>query len=113
MGKPVFILPGGPPSNLTAFLEIALPGLLALGGYADPFLPRMSVALDQDVVVTERDWTQFIYGVFRRVEERTYFSPLLLKSRLQSMAGAHGIICVPEGVSEIKQGTVLQAQMLS
>ncbi|MGD8837405.1 MAG: molybdopterin molybdotransferase MoeA, partial [Desulfobacteraceae bacterium] len=28
--KPVFILPGGPPSNLMGFLQIALPGLLKL-----------------------------------------------------------------------------------
>ena len=27
-GKPIFVLPGGPPSNLLAFLQIALPGLL-------------------------------------------------------------------------------------
>ena len=38
--KPVFILPGGPPSNLMGFLQIALPGLLALSGHANQWPAR-------------------------------------------------------------------------
>ena len=37
---PVFCLPGGPPSNQMAFLQLALPGLLRLGGHGRPGLAR-------------------------------------------------------------------------
>ena len=48
-GKPVFILPGGPSSNLMGFLQIALPGLLALAGHANPNLPRIHARLAADL----------------------------------------------------------------
>ncbi len=112
-GKPVFILPGGPPSNLTAFLEIALPGLLKLCGHAAPHLPRITVTLREDISVRDRDWTQFIFGGIHAEDGPLRFSPLHLKSRLQSMARAEAIVCVPEGVKIFPKGTVVQAQLLS
>ena len=33
-GKPIFCLPGGPPSNQMAFIQLALPGLLKLAGHS-------------------------------------------------------------------------------
>lgn len=110
--KPVFILPGGPPSNLTAFLEIALPGLLKLCGYADPQLPRISVTLDRDIAVRDREWTQFVFGSIDIESGPMRFSPLELKSRLQSMARAEAVVCVPEGVDGFLKGDVVQAQLL-
>jgi len=38
-GKPIFCLPGGPPSNEMAFLQIALPGLLQMAGRPHNTLP--------------------------------------------------------------------------
>lgn len=111
--KPVFILPGGPPSNLTAFLQIALPGLLKLSGYADPHLPRITVTLHQNISVRSKDWTQFIFGSIHTEDGPLRFCPIQLKSRLQSMAKAKAIVCVPEGVSMLPKGAVIQAQLLS
>jgi molybdopterin molybdotransferase len=111
-GKPVFVLPGGPPSNLTAFLQIALPGLLKLSGHADPHLPRIAVTLDRDISVRTEDWTQFVFGSIDVQNGPLRFSPLELKSRLQSMARAEAIVCVPEGVVMLKKGSVVQAQLL-
>jgi molybdopterin molybdotransferase len=113
MGKPVFILPGGPPSNLTAFLQIALPGLLKLCGYAAPHLPLMSATLCQDISVRTKGWTQFVFGVLKAEDGRMQFQPLELKSRLQSMARAEAIVCVPEGINWLPKGSVVQVQLLS
>jgi len=41
--KPVFILPGGPPSNHIAFLQLGLPGLKRLAGWIDPVLPSLPI----------------------------------------------------------------------
>ncbi|QTA80715.1 Putative molybdopterin molybdenumtransferase, MoeA-like [Desulfonema limicola] len=110
--KPVFVLPGGPPSNLLGFLQIALPGLLKLAGHQNPKLPEMSVILEQDVDGRHIDWTQFIFGHFIAKHEQTFFRPLKMLSRLQSMARAEGIISIPEGKVHIPAGTQLSAQLL-
>lgn len=112
--KPVFVLPGGPSSNLLAFLQIALPGLLKLSGYRLPELATIPVSLAQTVAVRDVDWTQFIFGVFNRNKDGLIcFEPLELKSRLQSMAMAQGVIAVPEGVKEISAGSIVSAQLLA
>jgi molybdopterin molybdotransferase len=111
-GKPVFILPGGPPSNLLAFLQIALPGLLKLGGYRATRLPETRVKLAEALKVRDIDWTQFIFGQFRKGNGHTHFKPLKLKSRLQSMSLAEGVIAVPEGIGEMSTGTFVSAQLL-
>lgn len=109
---PVFMLPGGPPSNLIGFLEIALPGLLKLNGFNAPRLPEMKIELDDDVEARKGDWTQFVFGIFEEGKNHSKFKPLKQKSRLQSMAMAQGIISIPEGVHLIRKGTVMSAQML-
>ncbi|MBU0969586.1 MAG: molybdopterin molybdotransferase MoeA [Proteobacteria bacterium] len=109
--KPVFLLPGGPPSNLTAFLKIALPGLLKLGGHANTYLPRMMVTLEKQLTGRHIDWTEFVYGKLETQGERTLFSPLKLTSRLKSMAGAQGVIAIPEGETSLRAGTMVEAQL--
>jgi molybdopterin molybdotransferase len=111
-GKPIFILPGGPPSNLLAFLQIALPGLLKLGGNKVTSLPETRVKLAEALKVRDIDWTQFIFGQFGKGNGHTHFKPLKLKSRLQSMSLAEGVIAVPEGMGEISAGTIVSAQLL-
>jgi len=111
--KPVFILPGGPPSNLTAFLQIALPGLLRLGGYASPQLPRITAVLKKDVPTGHMDWTQFMFGEIRYEKGTAYFFPHEMKSRLQSMAQATAMARIPEGVSRSQEGSMVQVQLLT
>jgi len=110
--KPVFLLPGGPPSNLAAFLQLALPGLLRLGGHKEPALPRIVVKLQDEVKGRNSTWTQFIYGQLKTENGHTMFKPLQLASRLKSMALAQGVIAIPEGVKSLPPGTVLLAQLL-
>jgi len=110
-GRPVFCLPGGPPSNHSAFLQIALPGLLRMGGRARPGLPTVPALLDGDVS-GRRDWTQVKAGVFSTDDRGLVFSPRKPASRLQSLAEAQGLLLIPEGVDRIPAGTVVRVQVL-
>jgi len=110
--KPVFLLPGGPPSNLMAFLQIAMPGLLRLGGYKKPSLPQVMVKLKDGLTSRHIDWTHFVFGSFITGNEHTYFEPLKLASRLKSMARAEGVIAIPEGVKSLPAGAIIPAQLL-
>lgn len=110
--KPVFCLPGGPPSNHIAFLELALPGLMKLGGHSNPGLPKMNVQLNDDVH-GQVDWTQFIHGTLEHRPDTILFHSLKsMTSRLRMMAQAEAIVKIPEGTAHIAAGTVLEAQML-
>lgn len=110
--KPVFCLPGGPPSNQMAFLQLALPGLLSLSGHRDIGLPSV-MAVMGETVRGQRDWTQFIYGTLEGGDNTLFFYPLnKTGSRLRMMARAQGIACIPEGEEYIGKGTVISVQML-
>ena len=110
--KPVFILPGGPPSNLMGFLQIALPGLLKLAGYREPGLPSIQVKLAADLRGRYADWTQFIFGTLEPGDTIPVFHSLKDKSRLRSMAEAHAVVAIPEGDTLMPAGTVVTAQHL-
>jgi molybdopterin molybdotransferase len=66
--KPVFILAGSPPSNLMGFLQIALPGLLALSGHTDKGLPITKARLASEIRESEPDWTEFFFGTLEPSE---------------------------------------------
>ena len=114
-GKPVFILPGGPPSNLMGFLQIALPGLFLLSGCTDPPLQQGNVRITSTIRTKFPDWTQFYYGTLRPEEggDLPCFTPLTRKSRLRSMAEAEAIIAIPEGETGIVEQTIIPAQRLA
>lgn len=111
-GKPVFCLPGGPPSNQMAFLQLALPGLLKLAGHRQPGLPEVIVKLAESVE-GQQDWTQFVEGRFQREGNETVFHPFKMASRLESMATAEGFLAIPEGTARICKGTVVRVQLLT
>jgi molybdopterin molybdotransferase len=110
--KPVFVLPGGPPSNLTGFLQIALPGLMKMAGYSNPGLPLRMVRLASDIKVRSIDWTQFIYGTLEARDGELIFHALENESRLQSMAFAQCVVGVPDNIDFYHAGTLVMAQIL-
>jgi molybdopterin molybdotransferase len=110
--KPVFLLPGGPPSNFTGFLQIALPGLLKLGGYSDTSLFTTMVKLAETVKCRNENWTEFIYGHLKIQGSHMVFKPFKPDSRLKSIAGAQGVVMVPEGVKSIPANTIVPVQVL-
>ena len=111
-GKPVFILPGGPSSNLMGFLQIALPGLLALAGHANPNLPRINARLAADLQGRQRDWTDFFFGRLEEEEGFPVFHPLKGSSRLRAIAEAEAIASIPEGQEYLLKGSVISVQVL-
>jgi len=110
--KPVFLLPGGPPSNLTAFLQIALPGLLKLSGRTEVGLPTVVVRMAEEVHGRSVDWTQYLFGRIERRESELLFHPLRSSSRLRSMAEAEAVAAIPEGEKWIAKGALVRAQWL-
>jgi molybdopterin molybdotransferase len=111
-GKPVFILPGGPPSNLTGFLQIALPGLLKLAGHRMTGLPTTNVRLSSELRGRYADWTQFRYGILEPGSDVPVFHYLKDKSRLRSMAEAQAAVAIPEGEVALPPGSIVGAQLL-
>jgi len=111
--RPVFILPGGPPSNLMGFLQIALPGLLKLAGHRMTGLPTANVRLSSELRGRYADWTQFRYGTLEPGSDVPLFHCLKDKSRLRSMAEAQAVVAIPEGEVALPAGSIVGAQLLA
>jgi molybdopterin molybdotransferase len=111
-GKPVFCLPGGPPSNHMAFLQLAFPALQRLEGREQLGLP-LRLACLAEPVRGQRDWTQFVHGRLEPGSQGWRFYPLRMKSRLQEMAGAQGIVQLAEGTEQLDAGTMVPVQLLA
>jgi molybdopterin molybdotransferase len=113
-GKPVFILPGGPPSNLMAFLQLALPGLLTLSGCAEQGLPHAQARLACGLSGRDRHWTDFFYGTLETDDglPSSIFRPLEHRSRLSSIAQATAVAGIPEGMDCLDEGAPVSVQLL-
>lgn len=112
-GKPVFVLPGGPPSNLVAFLQLALPGLHKLCGYNAPGLVQIPAVL-KEPVSGQREWTQAIFGMLERSGDTLLFQPHgRPMSRLKSMAEAGALLLIPEGTSAFSANQTVNVQILN
>ena len=109
--KPFFVLPGGPPSNEMAFLQLALPALLKMKGDSPRVFPVASARLAA-TVTGEKGWTEFVHA---RLETRTdglHAHPARLKSRLVSMARKQALIMIPEDREEIPAGEIIAIQLI-
>jgi len=109
--KPVFCLPGGPPSNHMAFLQLALPGLQKLAGDPQPGFTQVPAVLAERVT-GQVDWTQFIHGRLEKENQHFVFHPLRMKSRLQEMAQTEAVARIPEGLDELKANSPIVVQVL-
>jgi molybdopterin molybdotransferase len=110
-GKPVFCLPGGPPSNQMAFIQLGLPGLQKLAGCRRVGLSQVWATLAQPVRGQE-DWTQFLEGQFEDTAAGLLFRPVKQLSRLQTMATTEGLLAIPEGTAQLPAGAKVQVQLL-
>ena len=110
--KPFFCLPGGPPSNEMAFLQIALPGLLRMAGETRRPFPVIRARLLAEVT-GNREWTQFVHAGVSREAAGFAVMPLKQKSRLQAMAGKNSLITIPRECPGYPAGTVIKVQLLN
>jgi molybdopterin molybdotransferase len=112
--KPVFCLPGGPASNEMAFIQLALPGILRICGDARQPLPTVSARLMENVKGRHPAWTEFKDAVLTRDSKGNYSVRLYKhRSRLQAIASANGLICIPEGINSLSTGEVIPVQVLA
>lgn len=110
---PVFCLPGGPASNAMAFLQLALPALLRMGGETRHPLPTIPARLTEDVKGRHRAWTEFKDAVMTLDSKGQYVAALYKsKSRLQAIARSSGLICIPEGRESLQSGDIIPVQLL-
>jgi molybdopterin molybdotransferase len=112
-GKPVFCLPGGPASNEMAFLQIALPGIFRMGGRDRHPLETVSARLTENVKGRHRAWTEFKDATLSFDVEGGYAVSLYRdRSRLQAIAYANCLVCIPEGTESLNRSDVISVQVL-
>ena len=109
--KPIFILPGGPPSNEMAFLQLALPALLKMKGEPSVTLPVAQARLSE-TVRGHKDWTDFIHARLEKENGQLVVHPAKLRSRLQSMARKEALITISEHKDKIEGGELIDIQLL-
>ncbi len=102
--KPVFCLPGGPPSNEMAFLMIVLPAISIMLGRRSHFIPRIPGLLSE-TLEGQIDWTQFAHCDISMVDGEYHLRPLDMSRRLTTMGRAQAVVEIPEGVSKLECGT--------
>lgn len=109
---PVFMLPGGPPSNLIGFLKLALPGIMKLGGQRKNGLSQKD-AIASEEIRGQDDWTQAIFGRLAIDEDgRCLFQPDRQASRLKAMGDADALLTIPEGIDRIDAGSSVAIEIL-
>ncbi len=111
--KPVFCLPGGPASNEMAFLQLALPGILRMGGEDRHPLLTVSARLTENLKGRHRAWTEFKDATLSRDRGGNYTVELYRnRSRLQAIASANSLVCIPEGTESLRAGDIVPVQVL-
>jgi molybdopterin molybdotransferase len=110
--KPFFILPGGPPSNEMAFLQLALPAIMKMKGETAFSFPMVRAQL-AETVRGHKNWTQFIHARLEKEKHQLIVKPAKLKSRLTSMARKDALIIIPEGWEEWIAGEIIEVQLLN
>lgn len=110
--KPFFCLPGGPPSNEMAFLQLALPALLKMKGETPVAFPTVPAKLAQ-TVNGHKDWTDFVHARLEYRQHQLCVYPARLKSALQSMAQNEALIIIPEDRDQFAAGEMIDIQLVT
>ena len=106
--KPVFCLPGGPASHEKAFLQFALPGIVCMGGQMKHPLQTLSARLTKNMKSRHLHWTEFKDAYLSQDAEGNYLvTPYRNLSRLQAIARASCLICIPEGKDSLSAGDMV------
>ena len=111
--RAVFILPGGPPSNLVAFLKIVLPGVRILSGITFDFCRRVSAILEEDITQPNAGWTQIIFMKISQSQGTSTTKVCKHSQRLKNLAEAHGILTLPEDVHHLPAGCQVDVDLIN
>ena len=96
-----------------AFIQLALPGILRMCGDAKHPLPTVNARLAENVKGRHPAWTEFKDAVLSRDTQGDYQVTLYKhRSRLQAIASANGLLCVPEGTGSLSAGESVAVQVL-
>ncbi len=110
-GKPLFLLPGGPSANETAFLTLALPALLRMRGEEPPAFPRIGARL-AEAVRGERGWTRFVPARLAAGPDLPWAVPLRGGSVLRSLAEKQALVCLSEERESFAPGETVTIDLL-
>jgi molybdopterin molybdotransferase len=112
--RPVFCLPGGPASNEMAFLQLALPGILRMAGDTRHPLQAIPARLTENLRSRHTAWTEFKDATLVRNNRGDYTVSLYKnRSRLQAIASANSLVCIPESVASLASGEIVPVQVLA
>jgi len=111
----IFCLPGGPPSNEMAFLQLALPGLLRMAGLPPRPFPVARARLQTRVRSNHSDpsWTYFFQGRLHQGTAGLEVEPLRWRSRLEAQAHADSLVRLADGEVRAEAGVEVSVQILS
>lgn len=113
-GKTMFCLPGGPPSNEMAFLQLALPGILRMAGYGGQVFQTVQARLTRDLRGRHPAWTEFVTSrLFHDSSQGYTVTPSRSNSRLSSIADTSCLVAIPESVELLRAGDVVAVQLLA
>jgi len=114
-GTPFFGLPGNPTSTMVGFELFVRPAIRKMRGFADLDRPRVLAILAEDVR-KKSDRRYFMRGVLTRVEGAAPGAPAhearlsgnQSSAMLSSMHRANCLISLPEGLSSVVAGSVVE-----
>jgi molybdopterin molybdotransferase len=109
--RPFFCLPGGPPSNEMAFLQLAIPALQKMKAEHRLSFP-VTTAFLAETVKGKKDWTDFIHARLEICSDQRTVHPSRLESSLRSMAEKEALIIIPEDREELKAGEAVAIQIV-
>ena len=110
--KPFFLLPGGPPSNEMAFIQLAMPALLKMKSDHELFFPLTTARLAA-TVYGKKDWTDFVHARLELRNKELIVHPARLQSGLRSMARKEALIIIPEDREKITEGEPIEIQLMT
>ncbi|MBI3952001.1 MAG: molybdopterin molybdotransferase MoeA [Acidobacteria bacterium] len=111
--KAIFALPGNPVSVAVTFLAFAFPGLNAMMGAQEKFLPTIIATLERDTTHAP-DRRSYLPGELRIRDGRALVTPLKWggSSDLVAFRRANALIMVPEGVRVIEAGQLCETLLI-
>jgi molybdopterin molybdotransferase len=112
-GVPLIGLPGNPVSAMISFEQFVRPPILKMLGKARWGKPTVQAIVDHDIVAGERrDYVRAVVELQRDGYHASVVRGPHGSGVLTSMVRANALLIVPEGVTEVRAGERLQAQML-